>query len=180
MDIKKKKRLCMAAVLLVSFTHVVFSMPRTGEVDTIDEIKEQALAGVEMLSNSELKQRIEDNPKLVLLDVRTEQEYTAGHIKGAAWVQRGIVEFVLVRTLRDADQEIVVYCKKGYRSGLVVKALREMGYNNVYSHVGFDQWVSEGNSYQNYHGESRLIRPVEKTAAGFKPDYFQPKNNAGR
>ena len=144
-------------------------------IDTITELKERALAGVEMISNAQLKKRITNNSNLVLLDVRTEQEYTAGHIKGAAWIQRGIVEFVLARSLRDPGQEIVVYCKKGYRSALAVKALREMGYSNVNSHLGFDQWVADGNSYENYHGESRLIRPVEKTAAGFQPDYFKPK-----
>jgi rhodanese-related sulfurtransferase len=144
-------------------------------LDTISSVKVRALEGVAQLTNDELKQRIQANPKLVLLDVRTEKEYTAGHIKGAAWVERGILEFVLARTLRNPEQEIVVYCKKGYRSSLAVKELEKMGYKNVRSHIGFDNWVAEGNSYQNYHGESRLVRPVERTAEGFKPDFFMPK-----
>lgn len=165
----------VVVLLLAPFFNSAFAAEQGSAINTISELKEQALAGVEMISNAQLKARIKDNSTLVLLDVRTEQEYTAGHIKGAAWIQRGIVEFVLARTLRNPGQEIVVYCKKGYRSGLVVKALREMGYSNVHSHVGFDQWVADGNSYENYHGESRLISPVEKTAAGFQPDYFKLK-----
>ncbi len=163
------------ALILTPFINSTFAAEQGSTINTIAELKEQALAGVEMISNAQLKQRIENNSNLVLLDVRTEQEYTAGHIKGAAWIQRGIVEFVLARSLRDPGQEIIVYCKKGYRSGLVVKALREMGYNNVNSHAGFDQWLAEGNSYENYHGESRLISPVVKTAAGFQPNYFKSK-----
>ena len=163
------------ALLLAPFFNSTFAAEKGSSIKTIAELKQQALAGVAMLSNTQLKARIENNSNLVLLDVRTEQEYTAGHIKGAAWIQRGIVEFVLARSLRDPQQEIIVYCKKGYRSGLVVKALREMGYSNINSHAGFDQWLADGNSYENYHGESRLISPVEKTAAGFQPDYVKPK-----
>ena len=77
--------------------------------------------------------------------------------------------------MSDAGQVHVVYCKKVYRSGLFLISLREMGYRNVHSHVGFDQWIAGGNSYENYHGESRLISSVEKTAAGFQPDYFKLK-----
>lgn len=163
------------ALLLAPFFNSTFAAEQGSSIHTIAELKEQALTGVEMFSNTQLKARIENNSSLVLLDVRTEQEYTAGHIKGAAWVQRGIIEFVLARSLRDPGLEIIVYCKKGYRSGLVEKALREMGYNNVNSHAGFDEWLADGNSYENYHGESRLINPVEKTAAGFQPDYLKPK-----
>ena len=145
------------------------------KVWTIEEAKQNATAGITFLSNDELKARIARNPKLVLLDVRTQQEYQAGHLRGAAWVERGILEFVLARTLPDPEVEIIVYCKKGYRTGLAVKALRAAGYRNVSAHEGFDAWVAAGNSYWNFLGESKLIRPQEATAADFAPDYYQPK-----
>jgi phage shock protein E len=147
----------------------------SGPLKTIDEIKREATEGIKFLSNEQLLERIKKNPKLVLIDVRTQREFQAGHLRGAAWVERGIVEFVLARTLADKQAEIIVYCKKGYRSSLVVKALRNNGYKNVKAHAGFDEWVLAGNTYMNYLGESTLVKPAALNAATFKPDYYQPK-----
>jgi rhodanese-related sulfurtransferase len=145
------------------------------KVMDIEDVKRQAVLGIDFISNEELKARIKRNPKLILLDVRTETEYHAGHMRGAAWVERGIAEFVLARTLPDPNAEIIVYCKAGYRTGLVVKSLRAIGYHNVSAHVGFDAWVQAGNTYVNHFGESGLLIPSETNAAAFKPDYYLPK-----
>jgi rhodanese-related sulfurtransferase len=145
------------------------------KVMDIEDVKRQAVLGIDFISNEELKARIKRNPKLILLDVRTETEYHAGHMRGAAWVERGIAEFVLARTLPDPNAEIIVYCKAGYRTGLVVKSLRAIGYHNVSAHVGFDAWVQAGNTYVNHFGESGLLIPSETNAAAFKPEYYLPK-----
>jgi peroxiredoxin Q/BCP len=122
------------------------------------DLAAEAQANVEFVSQATLKQRIAANPRLVLLDVRTKEEYDGGHLKGASWVERGIAEFMLVRQLPDPDAEIVVYCKVGNRTGLVVKSLRSAGYRNVVGlEGGFDAWASEGNAVHNYLGEFRLV-----------------------
>ena len=97
-----------------------------GGLLTIEQVVKEAHDGVEYMGNDELVKRINANPKLILLDVRTKEEYDAGHLKGATWVERGVAEFVLARTLRDPGAEVVVYCKGGNRSGLVVKALKRV------------------------------------------------------
>ena len=74
----------------------------------------------------------------------------------ARWVERGVLEFTLARALRDPDAEIVVYCKKGNRSGLCVRALKRIGYRNVKAHVGFDTWVQAGLPFYNFLGEARM------------------------
>jgi len=146
-----------------------------GEVKTIDQIKASAVEGVTFLTNQQLIARARQNTKLVLLDVRTQKEFHAGHLPGASWVERGIAEFVLARTLLDRNSEVVVYCKKGYRAALVVKSLKAAGYRNVSAHAGFDEWTSAGNRYANYLGESVLVEPAAISAANFMPDYFQSK-----
>ena len=153
-----------------------FSANATDEkIQSINEIKRQALEGIVFLSNEQLRDRIKKNPELVLLDVRTQREFQSGHLQGAAWVERGIAEFVLARTLSYKATEIILYCKKGYRASLVAKRLRDVGYNNVRVHAGFDEWALAGNTYVNYLGESKLIKLTAKTAANFKPDYYLPK-----
>lgn len=141
---------------------------------TMEQFVKDSHEGVEYVGNDDLLKRINANPKIVLIDVRSKEEYDAGHLKGATWVERGVAECTLVRTLRDPDAEIIVYCKMGNRSGLLVKALKRMGYKNVKSHIGFDAWASAGLSFHNYLGELKLIKLRE---SGMAPaiDYYSNK-----
>jgi rhodanese-related sulfurtransferase len=142
---------------------------------TIEEVIKDSHAGVQYIGNDELRKRILDNPRLILIDVRTKEEYDAGHLKGATWIERGVADYTLARTLRDANAEIVVYCKKGNRSGLVVKALRRMGYKNVKAHLGFDSWVQAGLSFYNYLGEARMIKLRDINSATNPVEYYSEK-----
>ena len=79
----------------------------------------------------------------VLIDVREADEYNAGHIPGAIFIPRGMLEFKLSSSpeLNSRDLKIAVYCKTGGRSALAALVLQEMGYVNVKSiSGGFDAW----------------------------------------
>lgn len=142
---------------------------------TIEQLIKDAREGVCFIGNEELIQRINANPKLVLIDVRTKEEYDAGHFKGATWIDRGIVEFTMARTLLDPDAEIIVYCLKGNRSALVVKTLKRMGYKNVKSHIGLEYWVNAGLSIFNFLGEVKIVKLRELNAATNPVDYYLDK-----
>jgi rhodanese-related sulfurtransferase len=148
----------------------------TPRLKTIDELVQEAHAGVKFIDIDALRRRIASRRGFVLLDVRTQKEFDAGHIKGAAWVERGVAEFVLARQLPDPDAEIVVYCKVGNRTGLVVKALSQAGYRNVVGlEGGFDEWARQGHAVHNYLGEFKLIAPTPRNAASSKVDFYQDK-----
>ncbi len=149
--------------------------PEAGGLMTIEQVIADAHEGVDYLGNEELQQRIQANPKLVLIDVRSREEFDAGHLKGAAWIERGVLEFTLARALRDPDAEIVVYCKKGNRSGLCVRALKRIGYRNVKAHAGFDAWVQAGLPFYNFLGEARMIELRPINSATNPVDLYQPK-----
>ena len=96
--------------------------------------------------------------QFILIDVRTEKEYLAGHIKNAIWLPRGFLEFKIQKLISDPETEIIVYCKRGSRSALSVHTLTEMGYRNVLNlEGGFEEWVGKGNSIFNLHGELEVI-----------------------
>ena len=83
----------------------------------------------------------------VLLDVREQDEYAAGHIPGAIHASRGMLEFKLSNNpeLSSRDLKIVLYCKTSGRAALAACALHDMGYLRVQSiSGGFDAWVSAG------------------------------------
>ena len=79
----------------------------------------------------------------VLIDVREESEFAAGHIPGAVHASRGMLEFKLSSTpaLQSRDLKMVVYCKTSGRAALAAQTMRDMGYLNVQSLAGgFDAW----------------------------------------
>jgi rhodanese-related sulfurtransferase len=101
---------------------------------------------------------VNSDQDFILLDVRTEKEYLAGHIKNAVWLPRGFIEFKVQKLIDQPVTEIILYCKRGSRSALAAYTLIEMGYKNVLNlEGGFEQWVVDGNSVYNDHGEIRVI-----------------------
>ena len=81
----------------------------------------------------------------VLIDVREDNEFEAGHAAGAKHLGRGIIERDIVQTFPKKDTEIVLYCGGGYRSALAADMLQKMGYTNVWSmDGGWKAWKDSG------------------------------------
>ncbi|MEY4170068.1 MAG: hypothetical protein RLZ94_1141 [Actinomycetota bacterium] len=89
--------------------------------------------------------RLEAGERVVLLDVREDHEWEAGHLPGAQHMGRGILERDIERELPEKDTPIVLYCGGGYRSILSADSLQRMGYTRVESLVGgWSGWVEQG------------------------------------
>lgn len=83
-----------------------------------------------------LRERQKANAALVLIDVREESEWAAGHAVEATHLGKGILERDLETRFPDKAAEIVMYCGGGYRSALTCDAAQKMGYTNVSSLIG--------------------------------------------
>lgn len=127
-----------------------------GEPMTAEAVVNAARDGVVFVDNDHVAARQAANAELLLLDVRTEREFNLGHIPGATWMARGVVEFRMAETVRDADAEIIIYCSTGSRAALVKKALASQGYRNVSAHEGFDAWAEAQRPVQNAYGTFEL------------------------
>ena len=128
-----------------------------GEPMTLEAVSAAARDGVDFVGNDYVSARQAANPELLLLDVRTEEEFNLGHIPGATWMARGVVEFQIAKTVRDADTEIIIYCRTGNRAALAKKALDAQGYQNVRAHEGFENWSEAGRSLESDIGTFQLI-----------------------
>lgn len=64
----------------------------------------------------------------VLVDVREESEWAAGHVKGAIHLGKGVIERDIETQVPDKTTKLVLYCGGGFRSALVADNLRKMGY----------------------------------------------------
>jgi rhodanese-related sulfurtransferase len=103
--------------------------------DAKSRVKETDVAGAQTL--------VKDGA--VLIDVREDNEYEAGHAAGAKHLGRGIIERDIVQTYPDKSTEIVLYCGGGYRSALAADMLQKMGYTNVWSmDGGWKAWKDAG------------------------------------
>jgi rhodanese-related sulfurtransferase len=79
------------------------------------------------------KQMLARGEEPVLVDVREDREYEAGHVKGAVHLSKGIIERDVEATYPDKDTKLVLYCGGGFRSVLVAEALQKMGYTQPIS-----------------------------------------------
>ena len=141
--------------VLVAFLFCSFSQ---AQIKTPKQILEQINSKITWNNVEELKNKIDSQHQFKLIDIRTEKEYLAGHIKNAIWLPRGFLEFKIQKLISDPETEIIVYCKRGSRSALSVHTLIEMGYRNVLNlEGGFEEWVDKGNSIFNLHGELEVI-----------------------
>ena len=82
-------------------------------------------------------------PAYTLLDVRSAEEYSEGHIAGAVNIAHGQLTDKLGLLSQDKDRLIIVYCRSGRRAGIAENILKDNGYTNV-KHLDGDMkgWLS--------------------------------------
>jgi rhodanese-related sulfurtransferase len=86
--------------------------------------------GIKQISPRDLDQK----KGIVLLDVRTNKEYTQGHIPGAVHIPLTEIGDKVKKLKKDKD--IIVFCQNGNRSIWAIKRLMGMGYKNLYNLKG--------------------------------------------
>ena len=96
----------------------------------------------DVLSPEEAKARMDENPDLILLDVRTQEEYDEEHIPGAVCLPNEMIAADMPFPF-SKDAEILVYCRSGRRSAEAAKKLRDMGFTNVSDFGGIIDWPYE-------------------------------------
>ena len=69
----------------------------------------------------------------VLVDVREDSEWAAGHAKGAVHIGKGVIERDIETKVPDEATRVVLYCGGGFRSALAADALQQIGYTDVIS-----------------------------------------------
>ena len=94
------------------------------------------------ISPQELKQKLDENESILLLDVREPSEYDIVHLKDARLIPLNTLPHH-VDSL-PSDQEIVVYCHHGTRSLYATTYLQQNGFSDAKNLIGgIDQWTTE-------------------------------------
>ena len=97
----------------------------------------------QQITQEEAKEMM-DTQEVLILDVREQDEFDAGHIPGAILLPVGtITEDTAAAVIDDLDTVVLVYCRSGNRSKTASQALADLGYTNVYEFGGINDWPYE-------------------------------------
>lgn len=88
---------------------------------------------VPQITADEVKQSLDQNQDVILLDVRTKEEFANYRIKGAINLPVDEVPDKITSIIRDKKKRIFVYCLSASRSVHAVEAMKKLGYTDVFN-----------------------------------------------
>ena len=94
------------------------------------------------ITAEEAKEMI-DTQEVIILDVRTQEEFEEKHIEGALLIPDYELAKLAKSKLPDKNKKILVYCRSGNRSKSAARLLIDMGYTDVYDFGGIINWPYE-------------------------------------
>jgi rhodanese-related sulfurtransferase len=92
------------------------------------------------INSDDAKIMMEQESNLVVLDVRTPEEFAEGYIQGSINIPDTDITETAEKMMPDKSIAILVYCRSGRRSALAAQDLSDLGYTNVYDFGGIIDW----------------------------------------
>ncbi len=139
------KKIVLLLVLTVFFTSCGQNTKK--EVSTAtNKVAQKAVqqkTTIERLDTKSFYERV-NGKDVQLVDVRTPQEYAAGHLKNADNVNVFDADFITKMAKYKKDEPVYVYCRSGGRSMKAANMLKTKGYHVVNLNGGFNGWASQG------------------------------------
>lgn len=111
------------------------------------------------ITQTEAKERMDRDDGHIVVDVRRQDEYDAGHIPGAVCIPNESIGTEPPEGLPDRDQIILIYCRSGNRSKQAAQKLLELGYTNLYEFGGILDWTGPIVTTEE-ENPTEAIRPV--------------------
>ena len=103
-----------------------------GFLKVVNEVRPR----IKEITPDQARARLEQNPQAILVDVREDSEWAAGHAVNAEHIGKGVLERDIEKKLPDTNAEVIMYCGGGFRSALTCDVAQRMGYTNVASLIG--------------------------------------------
>ena len=109
------------------------------------QIVQDAKKRVKETNVQDVKRRLDNGEKFVLVDVREDAEWAMGHLPNAIHLGKGVIERDIEQRVPDTAAKVILYCGGGFRSALAADNLQKMGYTNVESmDGGWKGWLDAG------------------------------------
>lgn len=137
----KRKLLSLCLCLLMLLTACGDGGDGATETETRTEAETEAV--YLNITAEEAKKIMDEGGDYVILDVRTTEEFTEGHVPGAVLIPHDEITSRAEEILTDKDRLILVYCRSGRRSKLAAESLLDLGYKNIKEFGGIIDWPYE-------------------------------------
>ena len=157
------KRVVGLAFFLLLLTGCASTGKTTAGVDMVKQSYRQ-------ISQTEAAEMMTKADGHVVVDVRRQDEYDAGHIPGAILIPNESIETERPEELPDLDQIILIYCRSGNRSKQASQKLADMGYQNIYEFGGINTWTGEIVTEESAAPEAQ----ASETSPDNLPDALKP------
>lgn len=105
---------------------------------------------IKVISPQEVKEAVYDSGSHQLVDVRTAEEFQAGHLKNAQNICVTDDDFKENIAKLDKDKPVYLYCRSGKRSATAAKILKDLGFKEIYDmEGGYLNWESQNFEAKN-------------------------------
>ena len=129
------------AVLTAASSTITTTLTTTDNKSQVNT--SQTEAGYNHITQEKAKEMMAADDKLVIVDVRRQDEYDSGHIPGAILIPNESIGTEQPEKLPDFNQVILIYCRSGNRSKQASQKLADMGYTHIYEFGGIMDWNGE-------------------------------------
>ena len=137
----KKAILLALAVMLAVFTGC-----SAGESTPSEDVQVRShseTSAYEQITQDEARRIMSEEEDIIILDVRTQEEFDEGHIPGAVCLPNETIGTVSPEILPDKQQTILVYCRSGRRSKEASEKLAALGYTAGKEFGGIIDWTGD-------------------------------------
>ena len=118
--------------LIITFTHCTSQKPIVKTLNSGE--------------TSEMIKKNTNNPKFIILDVRTTSEYAEGHIALATNIDVNAPDFAQKISKLNKSRMYLVYCRSGHRSANAVEIMKGQSFKTIYNlDGGITKWISDNN-----------------------------------
>ncbi len=108
-----------------------------------EDTKEKQFVNITAVEASALIQKNLENTDFKIIDVRTPDEFNAGHISNSQMIDYYADDFLTRLNELDKNKTYLIYCRSGNRSGKTIPMMKKLGFKKVYNMLGgVKSWVS--------------------------------------
>ncbi len=137
------KKLLLVIILLLGIISTACGiLPESENTASVETGSTKEQSSME-IKPEDAKARLDKGENIILLDVRTEEEYNENRIPNSILLPVESIDQDAPAKLTDKDATIFVYCRSGRRSAIAVEVLTLMGYTKVYDLGGINDWPYE-------------------------------------
>ena len=151
----------MKKLITISLLSALSMMPLLAGHPQTDKLISQAKKEAGEISAKKLKELLDKEENVIILDVREAEQRAEGQIYADDYfaITRGNLEFEVLNKIKNRDAVIVTYCRGGSRGVLAAQTLRKLGYKNATNlKGGLKGWAKAGYPIETGLGITKLTK----------------------